>query len=142
VSAFVLALCTMLTSSCPERFAEAVATVVREAPPLYRDDESRERTAALVVAVAWYESAFRLDAVGDQGRSVCAMQIYHGSRSLLTDPEGCIRAGLRKLRASIAACPDAPLAVYARGKCRSAEGKRISAHRMQLANRLYRESRP
>src|SRR5262245_60359658 len=80
------------------RFAQATANVVRSEPSLFEADDDHKKTAALIIAVAFRESGLQLDAVGDHGRSVCAMQIHHGPRELLTDPERCIRAGLRILR--------------------------------------------
>jgi hypothetical protein len=90
------------------------------------------------VAVAFRESRFRLDAVGDGGRSVCAMQIFGGSRELLSDGEACIREGLQRLRISARACHAHPVAVYAEGPrgCGSPRAKRVSADRVAIAKRL------
>jgi hypothetical protein len=124
------------------RFAAAVEVVVASEPPLFQHDDDRVRTAALVLAVAWHESTLRLEAVGDHGRSVCAMQIYDGPRELLLDPEGCIRTGLAMMRDSMRACPDAPLAVYARGRCDSVDGRRLSEWMVRFAKRLVGRVKP
>ena len=63
-------------------------------------------------------------------------------RDLVEDPEKCATVGYRMLRESARACPAAPLAVFARGNCDSAEGRRISADRMALAKRLVAEVKP
>jgi hypothetical protein len=124
------------------RFAAAVESVVASEPPLFQHDDDRVHTAALVLAVAWHESNFRLDAIGDNGRSVCAMQIYGGAPDLLLDPELCIRTGLGMLRESMRACPSSPLAVYARGRCSSEEGRRLGDRRLALAKKLVRLVKP
>jgi hypothetical protein len=124
--------------------ASAIASVVDAEPPLFRGDAERRRTAAVVVAVAFRESSFRLDAVGDHGRSFCAMQIHRssgGSAALLEDADACVRKGLSMLRASVRVCPSAPIAWYAEGPdgCSSARAQRISRDRMAIAHRLVRE---
>jgi hypothetical protein len=100
---------------------------------------SNEAEAAVLTAVAFRESSLRNDAVGDGGRSVCAMQIHHGSRDLLADPIACVRRGAVMLRASRVVDPSHPIASYARGpRYESDDARRISADRMALAARLLR----
>lgn len=120
--------------------AGAVARVVESERPLFAGADGQRRTAALLVAVAFRESSLRNDAVGDGGRSVCAMQIYGGPRALLTDPEACVRRGLALLRDSMRWCPTAPVAIYAAGPngCASETARRISRDRMALAAWLER----
>ncbi len=120
------------------RFAHATAAVVEAEAPLFDSDDDRHKTAALVVAIAYRESGFKLDAVGDHGRSLCAMQIHYGAKELLTDPERCIRAGMRILRSSVSACKAHPIAVYAHGPtgCTSPRAQQVSLDRMKLAKRV------
>lgn len=117
------------------RFAEAVTAVVDAEPALFKDDPSKEKTAALLVAIGYRESSFKLDAVGDGGKSVCAFQIFGGRRELLTQPEACARTAFAILRESMRVCPAHPLAVYAAGPggCTSERAQRISRDRMALA---------
>ncbi len=143
VAPFVLAAAQLLAPGRDHTvLADAIAARVDAELPLFADDTDRRRTAALLVAVAWRESSLRLDAVGDQGRSVCAFQILGGARSLLTDADACVGTGMRMLRASLATCRhvrvEARLAGYARGNCTSAEGQRLSRDRFALAQRLAR----
>lgn len=93
--------------------------------------------AALITAIAFRESSFRNDAVGDAGRSVCAMQIHGGDRALLDDPQACVRRGILMLRYSKLLDASHPVAAYARGsRWRSAEAQRISNDRVRLAKSL------
>lgn len=122
--------------------ADAIVTVVSEEEPLFRGKDGRERTAALISAVAYRESGFDPKAVGDGGKSFCAMQIHEsagGTKSLLEDPVLCIRTGYRMLRTSIRVCREHPVAWYAEGPrgCTSSRGQWISRDRTNLANWAY-----
>lgn len=145
VLSFVLAGMNLLAPGRDHaELAGAVARVVEAEAPLFKGDDDRRRTAALVVAVAFRESSLRIDAVGDQGRSFCAFQIHQtsgGTRELLTDAGACSRKGFSMLRTSIRVCPDAPVAWYAAGPrgCESDTARRISSDRMHLAARLVRD---
>lgn len=100
---------------------------------------SSEAEAALLTAVAFKESSLRNDVVGDGGHSVCAMQIYDGPRSYLSDPVACVTRGVKMLRESAKVDPKFPVSFYARGpRYKSEEARRISLDRMQLAAKLLR----
>ncbi len=117
--------------------AVAISTVVTEEGALFSSDETLERTSALLVAIAFRESSLTANILGDGGRSVCAMQIYGGAKSLNDDPIACIRAGYRMLRTSIRVDRENPVAFYARGpRYASEEARRISRDRMALARSL------
>lgn len=114
--------------------AIAIARAVDAEPAIFRGDEDKHRTAALMVAVAFRESSFRADIVGDHGHAVCAFQIYDGPKLLLTDTDACAREGLRMLRESAKVDPTNPVAFYARGpRFRSEKAQSISRDRMNLA---------
>jgi hypothetical protein len=99
-----------------------------------------ETEAAIMTAVAFRESSLRNDVTGDGGHSVCAFQIYDGSKALLQDPIECARVGVRMLRESRRVDPTSPLAFYARGpRYKGEEAKRISRDRMSLAARLMKQ---
>ncbi len=101
-----------------------------------------ETEAAIITAVAFRESSLRNDAVGDGGHAVCALQIYDGPKSLLTDPIACVRRGTEMLRESRRVDPLHPIAFYARGpRFRSLDAQRISNDRMALARALVHVSR-
>lgn len=130
---YVLRAVASLTTADHAALSDAIATVAADEAPLFADDDAREKTAALMVAVAWRESNFKLNAVGDHGRSVCAFQILGGSPDLLTDAVACTRTAFRMMRHSFALCRESPLAIYARGVCASDEGRKLSRDRMALA---------
>lgn len=119
--------------------ARAIARAVEAAPPLFRDDDDRVKTAALVVAVAWRESNFRQDAKSETNDH-CMMQV-HARPDLADDADACVSTGLEMLRESMRACPAHPVATYAEGPsgCSSARAQRISRDRMALASWLARK---
>ncbi len=103
---------------------------------------SREEAADLT-AIAYRESGLDNTAVGDHGRSVCAMQILNGSPSLLTNPGACVRRGTIMFRESKRIDPANPFAFYARGpRYQSEEARRISRDRARLAARLLAQVSP
>ena len=117
--------------------ASAIAAELEEAAPLFANDDDRTKTAALIVAVAFRESTFRNDAVGDDGHSVCAFQIYDGPRTLLEDARACVRTGVGMLRVSARVDRLNPIAFYARGpRFATEQAKRISRDRVALAERV------
>jgi hypothetical protein len=96
-----------------------------------------EDEAALLTAIAFRESSLDNSQVGDGGRSVCAMQIHGGSRSLLDDVGACVRRGTLMLRESMRVDPSNPVAFYARGpRYQRDDARRISRDRVALARRL------
>lgn len=148
VASFVL---TAMTSLAPGRdhhvLANAIASLVSLELPLFANDASKLRTAALLTAIAFRESSLRLDAVGDSGQSLCAFQIGRtsgGTDAMLTDASLCVGAGFAILRTSMRLCPAYPVAWYAAGgdatrACASPAAQRISRDRMALAARLVRD---
>jgi hypothetical protein len=104
-----------------------------EEPPLVGGPDGRARTALLLASTAYDESFFRADvddgrARGDQGRSVCIMQIWVGSgtregwsaKELIADRQKCVRAALHIMRDSIFWCRGTggdQLGLYTHGRC-------------------------
>lgn len=119
-----------------KKLARAIADVVASEAPLFDDDTDRTRTTALVVAIAFRESSFR--DVTSSTNDHCFMQI-HNRPDLLGNASGCVRAGLKAIRASFASCHS--LASYVGGGCRNARANRISDDRLQLAARLLIETK-
>ncbi len=114
--------------------AESISSVVEEKGPLL--DWSSETTAAMLVSVAYSESRSNIMAVGDSGLSVGAYQCYRCSRSLLGDARAQTEKAYAMIAKSANQCKIHPLAVYARGTCRSARGIAISADRVRTAKLL------
>lgn len=117
--------------------AEAIADVATSEAPLFKGDDDRIRTAAYMTAVAWRESNFKLDALGDFGRARCAFQLHGAPKEVLTDARLCTSIALERMRSSMRSCgAENLLGIYASGKCSSEAAKRISRDRMMLARWL------
>jgi hypothetical protein len=134
--AFVIAAMQLLAPNRDVRdVAEQITQKTLEHEPLFKDDESRVKTAALVVAVTFRESSFRNKAKSSTNDH-CLGQV-HGRPDLADDVEQCLDVVFNLLRASMKACgPANPLGVYATGTCSSLRGRRISIDRMHLARHL------
>jgi hypothetical protein len=127
--------------------AQRIAAVVLEERPFFKDDDDKRRTAAVMVAIAFRESSFRRDAVGDNGHSFGLFQINDssgGTPLLLTDVDAAVRKAFGMVRESMRVCPAHPLAWYASGPkgCEDARAQRISRDRMAIARRLTEQVRP
>lgn len=144
---FVLAAMTQLAPGRDHsELGSAIARAVDADKPLFKNDADRRRTAALLVAVAFRESTFHTQAVGDHGRSFCAFQIHRssgGSKALLEDVDACVRSAFTMLRTSLRVCPASPIAWYAAGPngCKSERAQKISRDRMNLAAYLVGQHR-
>ena len=122
--------------------AEAVVDVAYDPSerPIFRGAHSRANTAVLILAVAFWETRFRLDADigrgkkarGDSGNSWCLMQLNIGrgktqegwsGPELVVDRRKCISAGLHLLQQTWGCGPDAldSLSTYASGQCVTAK---------------------
>lgn len=114
----------------------AIAGVVLAEPPLFKGDESRLKTAALLVAMAFRESSFRND-VKSKTNDHCLLQV-NARPDLAQDPAKCVRVAMAMLRESMRMCPEYPIAFYASGPgaCENARAQRISRDRLALAKRL------
>lgn len=146
--AWVVGLMAALEPNAPwkgtfERTAEAIARVA-ESEPLF-DDHGEERTAALLVSVAWYESRLKPNAKSKNGLWYCLFQIdkrqLADPEKALSDPEVCTRAAVKILKKSLRACTSRPegerLAMFMSGRCD--HGLADSRYRMFMASRLLRE---
>lgn len=145
---WVVSLMVALEPSAPwratyERSAEAIARVA-ESEPLF-EERGEQRTAALLVAIAWYESRLKPNAKSANGQWYCLYQV--DKRHLpepdkaLTDPEVCTRAAIKIIKGSLAKCGKKPaeeqLAMFMSGSCD--KGLADSRYRMFLAGKLLRE---
>ena len=153
--AWVVAASSLLAPSRQhDALAEAIATRAEAEAPLFKGDEDRRKTSALLVAIAFRESSLRADAVGDhvagKPTSFCAFQLHlpfdhktaegWTAAELVEDPTKCVTAAMRMLRESMRMCPAHPLAFYAAGPigCENARAQRISRDRMAIAQQLLR----
>lgn len=144
LAAFVAAAMAVLSPNADTLpLADAITSVVESHEPLFKGDTDKTRTASYLIAVAWRESAFRVDAIGDHGRARCAFQLWAAPKAVLSDPLLCTSIAFDRLAESMRICgPSNPLGIYAVGPkgCRSRTAKRISADRMRLAEELRRKA--
>jgi hypothetical protein len=120
-----------------ESIARDVAAVALDdsEEPLFEGNDGRVQTAVFLLAIASFESDFRLPVDqgigrGDHGDSYCLMQIRVGAgttregwtgRQLVTDRKLCFRAALHILHGSFNICHTLPIedrmSAYATGRC-------------------------
>lgn len=128
-----------------EKTAEAIARVSESEPLFPVDEEGEERTATLLVSLAWYESRFQPNARSRNGRWYCLYQLEKGwlpdAKASLSDQEMCTRAAVKVVRRSLEACQSRPLndrlAQFTSGRCD--RGGVESRYRMFLASKLLKE---
>jgi hypothetical protein len=165
MTAYVLAMMALswtLTSKLPGQTPKDVAVAIATASvekPLFQDEDGPRQTAALMTAIARYESGFDPKAKGDckdkppgwpgcgkekgsEPTSFCFGQIHlvDGAKTvegwtsddLLADPLKCARSMREILRTSIKASPSKePLLMYA-GRSKEANT------RFELAKKLFK----
>lgn len=136
----------------PETAYAIVDAAVDE--PMFPGPDGIERTIAFDLSVAWFESRFRPDALGDGGASVGLFQIaktFAPAETLLAPPSAAHLAQ-RLFLQSFRICRSAGraraegLAWYADGGvgcgregARGERARRLSTHRFELAERILRE---
>lgn len=103
---------------------------------------------ALLLKIASRESGYHDDAQGDYFVDADGVRRAHSCglfQSLCTwptplrDPTKQAAIALKILHLSFAGCPDAPLAIYASGRCSSSSGRRISRTRLADTRRVLAE---
>ena len=157
--AYVLKLMLVAQPAAPWRSSyESTAVAIAEAAnaqPLPFADDAAARTAALLVATARFESAFKQDAEGDplrgEPQSFCLLQVGKSNfaqlgvtRELMQhDIKTCVRTGLRMMHISFNVCRSRPiderLNQYATGGGSCVQPKHDEGgHRVRLALWLYK----
>lgn len=143
MTVYTATLGAMLTlSPAPDMtLASAIAQAAEERPIL---GDAGERTAVLLVSIAWWETGRSFDCtrVGDHGRSVSCFQLMvcPGPRcaELRADTYAAARVARDMLAASILACRAQPVAdrlsLYTTGKCQTNRESRV---RWGTAARLW-----
>lgn len=147
---WVVGLLTALQPAAPwqstyEKTAEAIARAAESDPLFDVAEKGEERTATLLVALAWYESRLNPRAKSKDGRSYCLYQVGKGyfpePEKALVDAEVCTRTAIKVLRHSLDVCrkrrPDERLAFYTSGHCD--RGGAESRYRFFLASKLLRD---
>ena len=151
-SVWVLAIMNALAPATPWAFqygeiAEAIADASNQ-DPLFPGEDGARKTAAVLLALAYHESRFQPNVVGDNGASFGLFQIQPPTAKveahLLTLPRNAAFIAIGLIRTSFRVCAQDEmknrLAWYAAGGlgCRE-QGKRKSAIRMGLAMKLLEE---
>jgi hypothetical protein len=170
VSGFVLGLALALSAPAPESptlammrsiapktpwvhtYPETAAAIdaAAEEAPLFQGTEGVLQTKALEAAVAYAESTFRQDALGDKGRSHGLFQDQgyglERGQDVKRDVPLAARQAVRLMRQSLRTCRALPLeerlAWYASGTCDNARGRALSRHRFWLAKKLLKSALP
>lgn len=141
-------------ASTYEQTATAIAEAAQDSP-VFMGEKGASRTAALLVAVAWHESRFDQQALGDctagkpKTRTACASwglfqmnkhNFVVPGEFALGDPAIASREALRMVRISFRVCRGRPLdeqlAWYAAGNRGCDRGLRESRNRMGLAKTI------
>ncbi len=148
--AWVVGLLAALEPTAPwsdtyEKTAEAIARASESEPLFAPEDRGEERTASLLVSMAWYESRLKPNAKSRNGKWYCLFQLGKGylpnAEKSLTDTEMCTRAALKQIRRSFDLCKkravEERLASYMSGQCD--RGGAESRSRFYLANKLLKE---
>lgn len=128
-----------------EKTAEAIARVSESEPLWAAEEQGEERTASLLVALAWYESRLKPDAKSKNGQWYCLFQVAKSylpdPNKALAEPEVCARVAMKLIRQSFQACRARPLeerlAIYTSGYCD--RGGQESRYRMFLAKKLLKD---
>lgn len=147
LTSWILSLMLVLQPTAPwsdtyEATARAIDQAVQEQPSLFTEDAAgREKTAAVLVALAWFESTFKPNAVGGGGRVRGLFQI--GGHGDLSDPLAASRLALTLLRESFRLCSARPvderLANYAAGgtSCRNMSPETLKKSRDRVRKGLW-----
>lgn len=120
------------TYQAPVVLAEIASVVGQAKHPIFA---TKEQDAAVMLVQAWSESNFMLTAVGDHGRALCAYQLQNAPHAVLTSPWLCTKLAYDRLRLSVAACPQDPLAPYI-GGCTNRTARARSRQRLAEALRV------
>jgi hypothetical protein len=147
LTAWILSLMIALQPTAPwsdtyAATARAIDQVVQEQPSLFTDDlEGRQKTAAVLVSIAWFESTFKPNAVGGGGRFRGLYQV--GGRGDQSDPVVASRIALTLVRESFRLCAARPaeerLAYYAAGgiSCRSVTPDAVAKSRYRVLKAMW-----
>jgi hypothetical protein len=109
--------------------AQAIARACERQP----SEQAQRKCAAVYLVMAFRESGYRLDAIGDGGRARGPFQV-HTARAPKTWSEA-VEQYTPILVRSATSCAE-PLEMLATGRCGTEVGRRISRERMAEADRI------
>lgn len=140
----VIAMMVLLQPVAPwrtnyENVARGILDGARESP-VFEGETGFQRTVALDISIAWFESRFDQHATGDHGAAHGLYQVH--AKEDETVKEQTVRANLM-IRESFRVCKSRPLEErlgwYAAGGNGCSRGLQASRFRMWKAMKLYRE---
>lgn len=147
--AWIISMMVLLQPSAPwkdsyESTAIAITQAVSQETPLFDGIHGRERTATLLVSLAWFESRFDTKALGDHGQAHGLYQQHdHG---VLDEPFMATIIAIQQIRISSRICKSKPLEEmlgwYAAGGNDCNRGLKESRHRVLKALWLFRNYPP
>ncbi len=141
--------------------ADDLVEAISSSKPIFKGDRAELDTAALLIAIAKFESGFRKDidngiVKGDSGRSICLMQINLGNgkvkvgndemqswyaKDILADRKKCFMVAIEVIRESMKSCKSYKgsdvLSMYTTGTCQANE--KFARHRWNLAKNLIKD---
>lgn len=92
--------------------SDAIAQAANHDPLFPEDKEGCKKTAAILIALAWHESRFQPNVVGDSGRSFGLYQIQpptaNVQSNVLTNPKTASYIAIDLIRKSFQACEKRP----------------------------------
>ena len=124
----------ILTGNINEDLAKAIENTVESRGAF--TGMTKEESVALMSAVAFRESKFNTRMVGDHGSSMGAFQSLGAPKKILGKPEEQAQLAWTQIEYSVSRCKSHPIAIYARGKCSSPSGRRLSNDRMHIAKTI------
>jgi hypothetical protein len=136
---WILFVMLMLQPNAPwkDTYAETAKAIaeVSHTNPLFEGEKGEQKTAALFVSLAWYESRFNPKAIGDHGKSFGLYQQQgHGE---ISDSRVATEVAYNQIKTSFRVCNGKPiedrLGWYAAGGPTCDYGLRESRHRMLKA---------
>lgn len=137
----------LILNTYPET-AEAIAEAATN-DPLFPGEDGPVRTAAVLVAIAFYESNFDRTAIGDHGKSFGLFQISGAHvpglvANVLLVPREAAPVAIKLIRTSLRVCGEFPwnerLGWFGAGGvgCKEA-GRRVTRSRMFLAEKILKD---
>jgi len=139
MTAWILSLMLILQPKAPwaetyNQTAQAISDA-SESEPLFKGENGKEKTAVLLISLAWFESRFDPNAIGDKGKSYGLYQ--QQGMGELSDPKVATMVAIQQIKISFRVCINKPLderlGWYTNGGPDCEKDKTKAKHRMLKA---------